>query len=241
MPRGECHFFNNDERFSMGLTQYAKLLPLPNSESRLVGDDTPTYSYLPKVPERIFSMLPQVKILWILRDPLERAISNYWHDARAGVEDRSIEKAFVTELSGKEDNIWRRYLKRSFYKEQIGRYLEVFPRENIHFIKFQDFVNDCSEEKKEITKFLRINPIHAEVPHVNQTNWWPRPFVTRLIAPRAYEPVRKKNIRRKFGYELGKEPALSVWTRAKAENLLAEKNAGLEDLIGVKLFKADVL
>lgn len=241
MVRGECHFFNNDAHFSMGLSQYAKLLPPPNSESRLVGDDTPTYSYLPNVPERIYSMLPQVKILWTLRDPLERAISQYWHAARKGSEDRSIEKAFVTELSGKEDNIWRRYLKRSFYKEQIGRYLEFFPRENIHFIKFEDFVNNCSEEKKEITEFLNIKSIHAEVPHVNRTNWWPRPFVTRLLATRAYDPVKKKNIRQKFGYEVGKEPRLSGWTRAKAEDVLAEKNAGLEDLIGVKPFKGGVL
>ena len=71
---------------------YASLLPEAKPGS-LIGDDTPTYSYLKDVPARIHSMLSEVKLLWILREPLARSISNYWHAVAVGKEGRSIENA----------------------------------------------------------------------------------------------------------------------------------------------------
>lgn len=84
MTDSETHFFDRDNRFGEGLVGYQKRLPKVSS-SILVGDDTPTYSYLPEVPGRIRSLVPRVKILWVLRDPIQRAISKYWYAALSGM------------------------------------------------------------------------------------------------------------------------------------------------------------
>ncbi len=234
MLRGESHFFNRSDRFEKGEKEYKKFLP-PESGNRLVGDDTPTYSFLSEVPERIHSMAPNVKILWILRDPLKRAISQYWHAARKGFETRPINQAFTDELNGKTDNIWKLYLHRSCYKDQIERYLKYFSDKKIHFVNFKDFAANDLEEKRRITDFLKIDYIQSAVPHSNETSSFPKENVNKLLTYTPLHPRLERYIRRVLGYKKGFQPTLTDAIKNEAEAFLAERNDQLRELTGFYL------
>lgn len=82
MPESEVHFFNDDEAYEKGYQHY--LNQFEYLQNKIVGEKTPTYSYLKKCPERIYDFNANVKLIWIFRNPVDRAYSNYWHAVKRG-------------------------------------------------------------------------------------------------------------------------------------------------------------
>jgi len=231
IDRTETHFFNHANRFDTGVEGYKQLLPKAKPGA-LVGDDTPGYSYLPEVPARIKSMVPDVKILWILRDPLERAISQYWHAARHGIEPLSIDEAFLAELNGQTDNFRRKFLDRSCYRVQIERYLKSFDRSQIHFVDFRAFISSDRSELNKVTEFLGINRIDADVPHSNEATFYTRSSVNQALTHLLLPYQAKRIIRWATSYKKSRKPLMSASTRDQARAFLEKQNSGLSDLIG---------
>lgn len=112
MPEAEVHFFNDDEAYEKGPELYEKQLD-PGESGVKIGEKTPTYSLLPKVPERIHRHYPDTHIVWIFRDPVARAYSNYWHVVKKGNELRPWPQAVEDEIHGRIENRWRLYLEAS--------------------------------------------------------------------------------------------------------------------------------
>lgn len=84
----------------------------------------------------------------MLRDPVARAYSHYWHSVRSGESVYDFENT----IQYAPENI----LKRSFYKQQIQRYKECFPAENMKFIIFESFVTETQKTVDGICKFLGL-------------------------------------------------------------------------------------
>ena len=109
IPEKELHFFDNygghKDRWSLGLSWYKKQF-LNASSAQLIGEKTPTYSYLNDVPKRIFETLPNVKLIWIFRNPINRTYSNYWHAVISGIENKSFNYAINNESKRIKKNIW---------------------------------------------------------------------------------------------------------------------------------------
>jgi hypothetical protein len=95
---------------------------------RAIGEKSPGYCYAPAVAERIRAVLPEVRIVFMLREPVARAYSNYWHRVLQGAEPLEFAQAVARERAGERDRFWQLYLKRSLYAEQPERFLAVFPR-----------------------------------------------------------------------------------------------------------------
>lgn len=132
MPNREVHFFNNEDNYKKGVKWYKKQFKKASNDS-VIGEKTPTYSYLKKVPKRIHDILPEVKLIWIFRNPVDRTYSNYWHAYKKGMERLSFEKAIKNEKQGIKENIFYGYKKRSIYVEQVKRYLKFFPKNKMFF------------------------------------------------------------------------------------------------------------
>ncbi len=180
-------------------------------------------------------MLGEVKLLWILREPLARSISNYWHAVAVGKEGRSIENAFLDELSDRPVPIWNRYLHRSCYVEQVQRYLALFPREQLHFISFENFISGKANERERVTDFLGIAPIAGDVPHQNATLLYARPAITRLVNSVPLPSKVTVALTRSTGYRSSKLPVLSPETADRARAFLTAGNAGLYKVTGFQL------
>lgn len=130
----------------------------------LFGEIDPEYFIYPEVPQRINEVLGNdVKLIFMLRNPVNRAYSHYWMSFRRGFETESFEDSFLLEnkrlQEGGDHAIWHQsYFERGLYAKQIKRYLEYYPINNIHFVLFEDFVKDIAVAMKEILAFLEVDP-----------------------------------------------------------------------------------
>ncbi|MCS4149359.1 hypothetical protein GGP52_003071 [Salinibacter ruber] len=140
--------------------------------------------YHPAVPERIFSSLPEAKLLIVLRNPVDRAISQYKWMRQIGLETRDARDAFRKEASQLDleqnpaylkqfrdplhfefDHIYRSYLRRSLYHVQLRRWLRNFPESQIRVLSSKALFGNTHEVIGEISRFLGIE--HHRQPQKN--------------------------------------------------------------------------
>jgi len=94
-------------------------------------------------------LLPEVKLIFLLRDPVERAYSHYYHALQTGRAIYSFEEAIQY---GR-----RFYIARGLYREQIERYLEVFDREQITVLLFEDFIQNMQKHVDTLCDWLNLS------------------------------------------------------------------------------------
>jgi len=127
---------------------------------KAIGEASPAYIYNEKAPHLIKEHLPDVKIIAILRQPTDRAYSNFLHTKRADRENvNSFEQAIKIEKERISDN-WSplyHYIQKGFYSVQLKRYYNLFPKENIKVYLFEDVVKTPKETLKDIFKFLNVD------------------------------------------------------------------------------------
>jgi len=156
MVSKEIHFF--DRNFEKGVEWYEKFFDGWNGE-KAVGEKTPNYLYHKRTPERIYRYLPNIKLIFVFRNPIDRAYSHYWHNVRSGQETLTFEKA----LEKEEERIKNERIKETYsYKDkgkyivQIKRYAEYFSKSQILFILAEDLKERGEATLKKILKFLNV-------------------------------------------------------------------------------------
>lgn len=120
------------------------------TEGRVIGEDSTTYLHSPKAPPRIREALPGVKLIFLLRDPVSRTYSHYWHRVRKG---RAVHP-FGQELKLGSSEL----ILRSCYSPQVEKYLKVFPRSQIKFIISERLFEDTNEVMRSVWEFLDLEP-----------------------------------------------------------------------------------
>jgi hypothetical protein len=137
----------------------------------LCGDTSPDYLFHPRTAERAMPLLPEARLLVLLRNPVDRAFSHYRHRIRKGVESRTFEAAIAEELeleaaddgSLREDAYYdspahakRSYLTRGLYARQLRRWFAVYPRDRFLIVRSEDFFNDPRATYARILEFLGL-------------------------------------------------------------------------------------
>lgn len=146
--RDEINFF--DQYFDRGLAWYETLFSPPEGAERYlaIGEVTPQYLECEACPERIYTTLPESKLMVMLRHPVDRAYSQYGFFVQRRNYRGSFED-FVTERP--------RALERGFYSRYLERYLNYFDRTRILALVFEDAVQDVSGTKQALADFLGID------------------------------------------------------------------------------------
>ncbi len=116
---------------------------------QIVGENSTSYIASTRAPEKIARMLPDAKIILMLRDPVRRAYSHYWHLVRAGRTTLDFEDCLRL-FAG---NI----VERSCYRHQIQRLLGAIPRAQVHFIVFETFLSDMKTTVSDALRFLGVD------------------------------------------------------------------------------------
>lgn len=131
------------------------------------------YIYHPFALERVARDMPSVKLVAMLRDPVERAFSAYKHESARGFEWESFEKALELEderLVGEVDRMrddlsyesfchrHHSYRHRGQYAEQLERIYSLFPREQLHVVESEDFFDEPAREYARLVTFLGLQP-----------------------------------------------------------------------------------
>ncbi len=151
------HFFNVDRAYAQGLAHYETYFAGWTDE-QAVGEKTPTYSYQENVPERIARHLPDVKIIWIFREPVARAFSHYWFFVSMGKERRSFAQTLKREARQATKDFTMRYQDRSVYVTQVERYLQYLPKEQMLFLLFEDLLHHPRRVLAQTCAFLGVDP-----------------------------------------------------------------------------------
>src|SRR6266536_979825 len=191
----EMHFFDDDDLFS-GPVDYDLLhkhFPAVPA-STIAGECTPSYLYWKPAAERIWNYNPQVKLLVLLRNPVERAFAHWNMQRVKGREPLDFFDAVreeETRIRGAPPADARRfaYVDRGFYGRQLARLFKFFPREQVKVVKFEEFKKDQLKTLASIFSFLGRRPLGTVrikdrniVPYERAMNWEERVFLYNLFA-----------------------------------------------------------
>jgi hypothetical protein len=142
-----------------------------NPSGLLTGESTPFYLYDLEAQRRIQAEIPDAKLIVVLRDPIDRAHSNWAHLRSDGLEPVAD---FLTACWYEEERLaagwapfWH-YLRLGRYGEQVEHLLTVFPREQVHLLRYRELVDDPGATLDKITDFLGVEPgLLTTVPREN--------------------------------------------------------------------------
>lgn len=158
--RKEIHYF--DENFARGPDWYRRQFPAASSP-QITGEASTAYLFAPRAAARAAALVPHAKILAVLRDPVRRVISHYWHNVRRRQARGGFEAYFREALSDNQARamsqaraFYRYPVQWGYYKEQIARWLDHYPRAAFHFIRFEDFVADPNGHMDRVFEFLGL-------------------------------------------------------------------------------------
>jgi hypothetical protein len=146
--RKELHYF--DANYHRGPDWYASFFP-PAAEAarwRAIGEITPKYLYDPAAPERIRRDLPECRLIAILRNPVDRAYSQY----ALAVRDDGERGSFDDFVARNPDTV-----ERGFYARQLVRYFGFFPRDRFLVLLFENVIRDPGPALARIARFLGVD------------------------------------------------------------------------------------
>jgi hypothetical protein len=161
----ELHFFDDDELFAKGV-DYRLLHERfhPSSRALVAGESTPIYFYWRPAMERIWDYNKQIKLIILLRNPIERAFSHWNMQRERGYETLDFLDAVKAEEQRQEKAAplqSRRfsYISRGFYGEQLERAFNHFPHEQIKVVRLEDLRSDFAGVMNSIFAFVGAEPL----------------------------------------------------------------------------------
>lgn len=167
-PGKEVPFFNDDYYYKKGLDWYIESNFTHATSKQQLGTITPQYMFSPdgfptqQTVDRIKHHLPNVKLIAVLRHPIERAYSNYQLVKRRSLETRSFEEAMNDILISSKESLLHNpkvsdlYLLRSMYGEQLAPYYKEFSKDQILIIFTDELKNEPKETFRRIVKFINV-------------------------------------------------------------------------------------
>ncbi|MDT0555569.1 sulfotransferase family protein [Patiriisocius hiemis] len=214
------------------------------TSSQIKGDISPSYMWDKETALRIHKHNPNAKIIFSLRNPIQRAFSHYIMNFNTGHESiTNFYDAFMADSEG----VWgggNLYKELSLYYESLKQYYSLFPKENIHSLIFEDWTLNKEESFNALFSFLGIkqmkindlelhnkNKEYANIKLLNSLrNTWLRPLLQNL-----FSEDKRTSIKNKLFKEANKKTVLSSTEEDKIKELFSEDVTKTSSLIGIDL------
>ncbi len=215
-----------------------------------IGEDSTIYLPAPEAPRRIKDLLPDVNLIFMLRNPIDRTYSHYWHRVKTGRAVFNFEDELVHGPSPLH--------LRSFYKPQLDRYLNWFDRSQIKIVIFERFVQETQTVLNEVCSFLGLpSAPDAETDDAHQ-NQSPVPrllqlqllinYLSKGLETRYEDHLPGSEQRfvswftkgvlhrlRSLNLAPGSRPPMKTNTRRRLAEIYARKNRGLNEIVDLDL------
>ncbi|MDQ3627433.1 MAG: sulfotransferase domain-containing protein [Actinomycetota bacterium] len=158
-----------DVNYQRGPDWYRAHFPIRRRRPRQCFDASGYYMFHPYAPRRIAHDLPRVKIVAMVRDPVERAYSAYQHEYARGFESESFARALELEAQRVEPELARMqvdegyqsmahrhqaYRRRGHYAEQLQCFVDLMGRSQVHVMESERFFAEPEQEYTRLLKFL---------------------------------------------------------------------------------------
>jgi len=168
----EVHYFDTENNFSSEIdyATYHSNFSLPTNR-KIIGESTPIYMYWYHAPQRMWAYNPEMKIIVVLRNPIDRAYSHWNMERERGKEQLSFFEAIHNEQSRCKESLPLQhrvysYIDRGYYCEQLKRLFHFFPKESVLVLKSQELKNNLTYTLNEISDFLEIEQF-KKIKHKN--------------------------------------------------------------------------
>jgi hypothetical protein len=146
--RKELHFFDRDESYNSGIDHYERFFR--RADAKAIGEVTPSYLHRAPAAMRIKRHLEDVKLIVSLRDPVDRVYSRYWNARGRYAENEGL--SFEEKLARKPE-----FIREGYYYDHLRRYLELFDREQVLCLLFDDLKSDGRAFMQSIYRFLEVS------------------------------------------------------------------------------------
>jgi Sulfotransferase domain len=163
----ELHFFDN--KFAEGVGWYRRCFSegeRVDGQRTITGEASPSYLFDPQVPERMVRIVPEARLIALLRNPVDRAYSHYQMEVRRGKEGRSFEEATEEEMTSAEGgenavDVRYAYLARGLYAEQLERFSFFANRDRLLVVKSENLFTRRQEVLERVMTFLGLPSFEA--------------------------------------------------------------------------------
>jgi hypothetical protein len=197
MPdRKEPHYFTDAHQLPssyprMDVHEYLALFA-GALEDQIAGEASVTYLTSTGAAARMQEFTPAARIVVPLRNPVDRAYSEYWNSRRAGMQHLSFADAIAEES---QRDPWRRYVGKGYYAQHVGRFIEAFGADAVHVCFFDDLVADPRLLCRGVFSFLGVDPsVEVDTSTVYNRGGAPRwrsAGVLHTAIARRAQPVRR--------------------------------------------------
>lgn len=158
----EPNFFFKDNEYKKGLEYYYNRFFSDAEEFKIIGEKSSSYLYGGKKTAKLIKKnFPDIKLVVLLRNPIERAYSNYLFTLKNNIEILDFNYAIKNENIRKNHYIGKwsdikpfDYIGRSMYYQQVKDYLDIFDLKQMHFIIFEDLITNKKKNLTSLSKFL---------------------------------------------------------------------------------------
>jgi hypothetical protein len=213
--RKEVHYF--DSNFERGEGWYRAHFG-PTDVLSLNLDSSPYYLFHPAVPQRLHALLPQVKLIVLLRDPVRRAYSHYWHERDKDREKLSFEDAVAAEpgridaahealaqgsIAHSAEHQHFSYLARGRYAEQLERWFATFPREQFLILRFEELAREPLAVLNRTLGFLGLPPATTVSLEARHKRSYPPMAESTAARLREYFEPYNRNLETLLGRSMG--------------------------------------
>lgn len=215
-----------------------------------IGEASPVYLYSSKAPERIHNYLPDAKLIVILRDPIERAYSQFLMFIRDGREPLQNFMQAVDEEDTRIAQNWAwgwHYLQLGLYHQQLKRYFERYPQEQIKIYLYEELKSNSAGVLKDIFDYLEVDDTfipNTSVKHnisgipqnkLIQSWLYEKNIIKKIVKPFLPEKLRKDIFIKLKKKQTLRKPELSSEVRQPLLPFFQEDILRLQELIGKDL------
>jgi Sulfotransferase family len=143
-----------------GLTWEDYLKLFRNADGRkAIGEGSVTYLWSERAARNIFQRIPYAKFIFILRDPADRAFSQYQQAERKGIASASFIETCKQSMKNRDGKFraFQPFLELGLYADALKRYMDLFPRESLHVAWYEDYQRDAAGMIASILRFLDVD------------------------------------------------------------------------------------
>lgn len=200
--KGELvHYDNRPENTDFRADYAARFAPF--AKLPLIGEDSTTYLFSEAAPHRIKAMLPEVRLIFMLRDPVKRAYSQYWHLVKSGRVTCRFERALHEQRS---------LILGSTYRPHLKTFLDLFGAARIKVVLFEDFIADNQATLDSVTDFLGTERMKVDA----QESWFNKTkYPANLPAQLALNQIGKHVVKWRYSHHLTDEWSFATKLREK--------------------------
>lgn len=226
------------------LEEYKKLFEGVKDE-KAIGEASVSYLFYPTVPQKIENMIPNAKIIIMLRDPIERAFSHYLMDLRLGYVNIPFGDIIYRKSNSRIVSLYyQQYVELGLYFGQIKRYIGTFGKEHVKIFIFDDLKNNVKKIISSLYSFLDVDRNFVpnleekynvfEIPKNNVIKPFYNSMIMRSCIKKILPDSYKSKIKKAF-FSNGRKPVIDEEIKNYLKNIYAEDRKKLEALLEINL------